>query len=334
MQRYPFSEVVFVLLLFILEGVSAFTSLVLGAVYISPSLFEVSPYSFIIYSIRIPTTISTSMIGADLALSGLVLQMLLRNPVMDPYVSGTASGAGFGAVLSYVLLAFSFPILLVEEVSPFLAFLFSVIATLLTLAIGKKGDTYSLVIGGIGGIVISYLFSALIIVGELAISKVTPQVPSLLFFLFGEIDDVSWVDTIILINATLILSYFTYTLGRKIDVLTLSDEVSFSKGINPRRYRFLVISLVSAVVSVDVSIGGIIGFLGVISPHIVRGIIGGRSTSSLVLPVSLLGSSILLLSNVISRGALGFSIPLTAVTSLIAVPVITSILRRGGSNAD
>lgn len=331
MQRYPFSEVVFVLLLFILEGVSAFTSLVLGAVYISPSLFEVSPYSFIIYSIRIPTTISTSMIGADLALSGLVLQMLLRNPVMDPYVSGTASGAGFGAVLSYVLLAFSFPILLVEEVSPFLAFLFSVIATLLTLAIGKKGDTYSLVIGGI---VISYLFSALIIVGELAISKVTPQVPSLLFFLFGEIDDVSWVDTIILINATLILSYFTYTLGRKIDVLTLSDEVSFSKGINPRRYRFLVISLVSAVVSVDVSIGGIIGFLGVISPHIVRGIIGGRSTSSLVLPVSLLGSSILLLSNVISRGALGFSIPLTAVTSLIAVPVITSILRRGGSNAD
>lgn len=81
-----------------------------------------SPYSFIIYSIRIPTTISTSMIGADLALSGLVLQMLLRNPVMDPYVSGTASGAGFGAVLSYVLLAFSFPVLLVEEISPFLAF--------------------------------------------------------------------------------------------------------------------------------------------------------------------------------------------------------------------
>ncbi|MUN28252.1 FecCD family ABC transporter permease [Sulfuracidifex metallicus] len=331
MQRYQFSEVVFVLLLFILEGVSAFASLVLGAVYISPSLFEMSPYSFIIYSIRIPTTISTSMIGADLALSGLVLQMLLRNPVMDPYVSGTASGAGFGAVLSYVLLAFSFPVLLVEEISPFLAFFFSMIATLLTLAISKKGDTYSLVIGGI---VISYLFSALIIVGELAISKVTPQVPSLLFFLFGEIDDVSWTDTMILINATLILSYFTYTLGRKIDVLTLSDEVSLSKGINPRRYRFLIIGLVSAVVSIDVSIGGIIGFLGVISPHIVRGIIGGRSTSSLVLPVSLLGSSILLLSNVISRGALGFSIPLTAVTSLIAVPVITSILRRGGSNAD
>jgi iron complex transport system permease protein len=331
MLRYRFSESLFVLFLFLLEGVSAFASLVLGAVYIPPSLFEVSPYSFIIYSIRIPTTISTSMIGADLALSGLVLQMLLRNPVMDPYVSGTASGAGFGAVLSYLLLAFSFPVLIVEEVSPFLAFIFSVTATLLTLAIGKKGDTYSLVIGGV---VISYLFSALIIVGELAISKVTPQVPSLLFFLFGEIDDVTWTDTVILINATLILSYFTYALGRKIDVLTLSDEVSFSKGINPRRYRFLVIGLVSAVVSIDVSIGGIIGFLGVISPHIVRGIIGGRSTSSLVLPVSLLGSSILLLSNVISRGALGFSIPLTAVTSLIAVPVITSILRRGGSNAD
>ncbi len=199
------------------------------------------------------------------------------------------------------------------------------VATAMTLVIGRKGDTYSLVIGGV---VVSYFFSALIILSESVISRITPEVPPLLFFLFGEIDDVSWTETAILFNVTLALGYLCYIIGRKIDVLSLSDEISFSKSINPGRYRLLIIVLVSAVVSVDVSVGGIIGFLGIISPHIMRGVLGGRSTVSMVVPVSLLGSSVLLLSNVISRGALGFTLPLTAVTSLIAVPVITSILRR------
>jgi len=317
------------LVLSVVEVLSIFLSLVFGAVYIPPSMFHVSPYSFIVFSIRLPTTVATASIGAGLSLSGLVLQMLLRNPVMDPYVSGTASGAGFGAVLSYVMLAFNFPLFVIQEFSPFLAFIFSVIATLTTLLIGKRGSTYSLIIGGV---VVSYLFSALIIIMESILVKVNPQIPSLVFFLFGEIDDVSWIQSALLLNATLVLGYFCYVMGRKVDVLTLSDEISFSRGINPRKYRFVIIAVVSAVVSVDVSVGGIIGFLGIISPHIVRGVLGPRSASDMVVPVSLLGSSLLLLSNVISRGALGFSVPLTAVTSLIAVPVITSILR--GSSSD
>ncbi|BBG24154.1 FecCD family ABC transporter permease [Sulfuracidifex tepidarius] len=323
MYHYRYFEVV--VLLSLLDVVSFFLSLVFGAVYIPPSLFSSHPYSFIVYSIRFPTAISTASIGADLSLTGLILQMILRNPVMDPYVTGTASGAGFGAVLTYALLAFNFPLFLVQGISPFLAFIFSMVATAMTLVIGRKGDTYSLVIGGV---VVSYFFSALIILSESVISRITPEVPPLLFFLFGEIDDVSWTETAILFNVTLALGYLCYIIGRKIDVLSLSDEISFSKSINPGRYRLLIIVLVSAVVSVDVSVGGIIGFLGIISPHIMRGVLGGRSTVSMVVPVSLLGSSVLLLSNVISRGALGFTLPLTAVTSLIAVPVITSILRR------
>lgn len=306
--------------------ISIFLSLVFGEVVI-PLNYLINPpgvYRIIVFDIRIPTVISTALIGATLAVSGAILQSLLRNPLLDPYISGTSSGGAFGAVLSYFLLAFNLPFSQIIYISPLVAFLFALLATLLTISIGRRGITSMVV----GGVVISYIFSSLLTIMITLLETRFPQIPPLTFWLLGEITITNWSFVLLLIILSSLMIYFALINSRKIDLVSISDEMSYSKGINPNLFRMLWITIISIVVSLIVSETGIIGFIGIIVPHIVRKISSG-SSSDLIPNSSLLGSSVMLLSNVVSNGVFGFKIPVTVITSLLASPIIILILVRG-----
>ncbi|EZQ11049.1 iron ABC transporter [Candidatus Acidianus copahuensis] len=306
--------------------ISFFLSLVYGQVYVPfDKIFSLhGVYKTVILDIKFPTTLSTLLIGICLSISGAIMQLLLRNPLMDPYISGTASGGAFGAVLAYYLLAFNLPFSWIIYISPVIAFMFSLIATGLTVLIGRKTGVYGIIVGGV---VISYIFSSLITVMITEMSIRFPQVPPLIFWLLGSIQIVGYTDVVILSLLALGLVLVSLRYSRKIDLVSISDEMAYSKRIDPNKFRVFWIALVSVIVGYVVSQVGIIGFIGIIVPHILRRFYGGN-TKSLILGSITLGSTILLFSNLIADGSLGFEIPITAITSLIASPIIIYVLVR------
>jgi iron complex transport system permease protein len=265
---------VFFILLFFL---SFFLSIIYGETYIPPSelINPTGVYSIILENIRLPTVIATALIGSSLAICGAVLQILLRNPLMDPYISGTASGGAFGAVLSYFLLVFNLPFAFLIYISPIIAFVFAMIATLLALAIGKRTGVYGLIIGGV---VITFVFSAFVTILVTFISIKYPFMPSVTFWLQGEIIAINWYEDSILFTLTIILVLFGIRDARKEDLVAISDEMAYARGINPNRYRIFWISVVSIISAYIVSIVGIIGLCGNNCATIVRRAIGESTT--------------------------------------------------------
>ena len=302
-------------------------SFILGLLYgeVKLNLYQIfhpnGAYSIILYEIRLPTVISTMLIGILISLSGAVLQHLLKNPLVDPYISGTASGGAFGAVLSYFLLAFNLPFSWLIYFQPLFAFVTATLATLITVGIGRKGSIYSIVIGGI---VISYIFSSLTTILLVIFQEKYPQIPPLTFWLLGEIQIIGWSDVIILSILSALFVLLTFKFSRALDLVAISDEISYTHKINPGRQRIFWLLLVSLINAYIVSISGIIGFVGIIVPHIARRIDGSMRSLSIYSP--LVGATIMEFSNIISRGLFGTIIPLTAITALLSSPIILSIL--------
>jgi len=319
----------YLLPLCLLLGLSLPLSLPLGEVRIPlPTLFHpTGVYWIILERIRLPTVISAALIGASLSVSGAIMQLLLRNPLMDPYVTGTAAGGAFGAVLAYFLLAFNLPLAWISYVAPEVAFAFALLSTLITVLIGRRSGVYGLVVGGI---VVSYLFSSLITVLVTLIQVRFPQVPPLEFWLLGEVLVIGWVKVTVLGALTSLLLVLGIRQARRIDLASISDEMSHAAGLSPSRFRVLWIGLVSLVTAYVVSTVGIIGFLGIIVPHVAKRI-GGGSATHLIPSSAILGAVVLIWSNVLSNGVLGMVIPVTAITSILATPVIVYVLVSGSA---
>ncbi len=285
-------------------------------------------YAYILFNIRLPTVIASALIGAILATSGAIMQLLLRNPLMDPYISGTASGGAFGAVLAYYLLAFNLPFSWIAYISPIIAFVFSLVSTLITLLIGRKSGVYGIMIGGV---IVSYVFSSIISIMLTYLEERFPQVPPLTFWLLGEIEVVGWFDVVVLaILATVIGTLGIYD-ARMIDLASISDDLTVSKNVDPNKFRMLWVVLISVATGFIVSMAGIIGFLGIIVPHIIRRVNSG--SASKLIPYSLImGGTVMMASQIVSDGALGLKIPLTAITSILASPIMIYVLVKGIAN--
>ncbi|MEJ2774843.1 iron ABC transporter permease [Sulfolobaceae archaeon RB850M] len=279
-------------------------------------------FSIILYRIRLPTVVTAALVGIILSVSGLIMQNLLRNPLVDPYISGTSSGGAFGAVLTYYLLAFNLPLSSLIYIQPIIAFVFALISTIITVVIGKRDGVYGLVIGGV---VISYVFSSITTILVTILEEKYPQIPPLIFWLLGEVSVVGWRPVIVLSLLTAFLLFLSLKMARLIDLVSISDEISYTHKIDPHKFRILWLIIISVVVSYTVSVVGIIGFIGILIPHLVRKGIGGN-LNSLILYSSLLGATVMLISNIISHGVLGTILPITPITALMTSPVLISIL--------
>ena len=281
------------------------------------------PYSdFIIISqLREPQIVGGLFIGASLAVGGAVVQSIFRNPISEPYITGVSSGATLGAVVSIVFGITFFGVFTL----PFMAFIFSMGTVLLVYMLSiRKGRTPPIIFL-LTGIAISLFASSL--VALLLYSK--PALENRIFFwVLGSISGVDWLDDLIIVPLVLITTLIVGAMYRELNALQMGDVHARSVGINPERSKLILITLSTVSVAACVSVSGLIGFVGLIFPHISRMLYGG--SNKYVIPSSaILGGTFLILCNDLAHSIVaGEVIPIGIITGIIGVPFFMFLMMR------
>jgi len=268
----------------------------------------------LVYNLRLPRLITAALLGMSLAAAGGVMQMLFRNPLVEPGFLGVTQGAGFGAALSILFLSTS-P--LVVELT---AASFAVIGLVLSYFIARRirfgGWVLRLILSGIA---VSALFSA-----GLGILKYmadpTSQLPEIVFWLLGGLWSVTWTDLWYILPVVVIGLVIIFLMRWRLNLLSLSDETAFSLGVAVGRERTLLLAASVAVTAVVVSVAGIVGWIGLIIPHVARRIAGANAAA--FIPVSMsLGAIFGIICDDLARVLTTGEIPLGIITSLIGAAI-------------
>ncbi|MBX5462294.1 MAG: iron ABC transporter permease [Steroidobacteraceae bacterium] len=273
--------------------IAAAFSLIAGKVWLPAEAWSMAdPRWLIIAELRIPRTVLAMLIGAALGLSGAVMQGYLRNPLADPGLFGISSGAALGAVIS-LYFGFAASMLLLPAFA-----LAGAAITMLALAL-LAGRSGSLVLFALAGIILASVAGSLT---TLAISLApTPFVASqIVTWLLGALTDRSWDDVRLALPLVLAGALLLAGTARSLDALTLGEQAARSMGVDLRRLQWLVVLGVGLCVGASVATSGIIGFVGLMVPHMVRPLVGSRP-SAILLPSALGGALLLLVADTLVR---------------------------------
>ena len=277
----------------------------------------------LVLNLRLPRLLMALLAGMALSAAGTVFQTLFGNPLVEPGFLGVSQGAAFGAALCIVFLggtAFS-----IQGVSALFAFAGLGFSYLLARRIRFGGWVLRLVLSGIA---VSALFSA-----GLGILKYTAdplrQLPEITFWLLGGLSSVTWTQFLSILPAALLGLLLLFLFRWRLNLLALNEETSYSMGAAPRRERLVLLTAAILPVAAVISVAGMVGWVGLIIPHIARRIVGSDTRFSL--PTSmLLGGIFVMICDDISRSLLSGEIPLGIVTSLLgAVIFIGLMISRG-----
>jgi iron complex transport system permease protein len=306
-------------------------SLAIGSVFIPPAELwralsgasSSDTFRTILWDIRLPRTALIALVGAALAGSGAAYQGLFRNPLADPYLIGVASGAGLGAILA---MSIKWPYttlgLLAVPLAAFMTSLLTVYLVYTIAHIGGSVPTTNLILAGVA--VSSFAVS----LTSFLMLRSTGEVRRAIGWLLGGVSLVSWDATLALIPyLALGLTTLIFT-GYALNLLQFGDDQATQLGLNVRRAKFIIIVAASLVTAAAVSFAGIIGFVGLIVPHIVR-IWWGVDYRRLI-PLSIIGgAAVLLFADVLARVVLPQQeLPIGIVTALAGAPFFLWILRR------
>lgn len=278
----------------------------------------------IVWELRFPKVIAAACVGAGLSLAGLLMQALTRNPLADPYVLGISSGASTGAVLS--LLVGTLP-LVGRLPLPLGAFLGAILACLIVFIFAGVRTRLSSTTLVLTGMALSALFSSLTNL-IIFLTPDTRSIASAMFWMTGSFSGILWEDIPVLILALIISILAILPLCRPMDLLLLGEDIARTNGVDIFKIKTAIIFIASLLTAVMVSRSGIIGFVGLVIPHISRSIVG--SLHKRLLPISmLLGAILLLWADVFSR--VFFSpqeLPVGIVTALIGAPFFLYKIRK------
>ena len=279
----------------------------------------------VVINIRLPRLLAGSLVGAGLSLAGLTFQTIFHNPMVSPDVLGTTSGAGFGAALALLL---GLPNILVNGC----AFLFGLLSVGLVMIISSRVKHNQILGYVLGGIMISSLFSALTSFVKL-VADPNDTLPNITYFLMGSLAGATFKDVAITFIPMIVSMIVIYTLSWKINILSLSEEEAKSLGTNTRVIRTIVILASSLMISSSVAISGVIGWIGLVIPHIVRMILGCDTRKTI--PSSIfLGASFLILVDTISRMISTSEVPIGILTSIVGAPFFLYLILRQGRRED
>ncbi|WP_313437998.1 iron ABC transporter permease [Novosphingobium sp.] len=311
----------FVLLLAIALCIAVPLSLLAGRVWINPLAPELHSASIILLQLRMPRAVLALVLGAGLGASGAAMQGYLRNPLADPGLFGIAPGAALGAVLSFWTGYASAPWML-----PVFALIGAGGAMALLALIAGRGGGVALFT--LAGLMVSSLAGALM---SLAIS-LTPSpfaMSEIVTWMMGSLADRSWREVWIAAPLTLAGVGVLLYVGRDLDAMTLGEMAARSLGVEPLRLQVLMIVGVGLVVGAGVAVAGIIGFVGLMVPHLVRPMTD-RKPSSLILPSALAGALLLLIADCLCRilPLAGGELRLGIALSLLGAPFFLRLLLR------
>jgi iron complex transport system permease protein len=270
----------------------------------------------LILRVRLPRALAALLVGANLAAAGAVLQGLFRNPLVDARILGVSSGAAFGASLAILL---SGSALAVQTG----AFAFALLAMACVLAIGWRMGAAPLVLLLVG-IAVSALFDSLLGLVKVVADPLS-KLPSITYWLLGGLSGASW-STLAPLAALSVLGLGFLVLVRwRLNLLTLGDDEAASLGVRVRPLRAAMVVAASVLIAASVSQAGMIGWIGLVVPHVARAWVGPDHAR--LLPASAaLGAAILLALDTVARTALPSEIPLGILTGLLGVPAFLFLL--------
>jgi iron complex transport system permease protein len=270
----------------------------------------------IIIDVRLPRILLTFLVGGSLAISGCSIQAIFRNPLTDSYILGLSSGAAFGAALA---LAYSF---LPVQVS---AFIFGLIAVVLSYFMARKNKNVSIVSLILSGIIVSGIFTALLTLVQFYSDPFKLQ--SIVHWTMGNLHNANWekLQSSVIPITVGVSVLFIYRW--RLNVLALGDDEARTVGINPEKDKLIILIASTLAASSAVAVAGIIGLYGLIVPHMVRMIIGPDNRQSI--PINFLfGGMFLLIIDNFSRALSGFEIPIGVFTMLLGAPFFIFLMKK------
>jgi iron complex transport system permease protein len=321
---------IFIVLL-ILVILAALISITIGAASITP--FEVikiiggkfwgdndnTIYEKIIFNIRFPRIIMAVLVGMGLAVTGASFQGLFKNPMADPYVLGISSGAALGATLSIVF-RLDTNGLTVTSVCAFVGALVTIFFVYNIAKVGNKLPTATLLLAGIA---INFFMSSLISMSMILHREAMEKI---IYWTMGSFNNASYMQIIMVGPVIILITLLYYYNYRELNIMAVGEEGSYTLGVDGEKIKRRMIILSSMMVAVIVSVSGIIGFVGLIIPHIAR-LIAGANHRELIPFSAVLGALFVLICDTIARGIIPpTELPVGAVTSLFGAPYFIYLL--------
>lgn len=273
----------------------------------------------VVFEVRLPRVILAMMVGCSLSVSGAVYQCVFKNPMASPNILGTSSGAGLGTALAII---FSFGAVYTQMIS----FAFGLLAVAITYAIsakiGRRGNLILVFV--LTGILVSTVFQALISLVKYTADPYE-KLPAITFWLMGSLSTAGKNDILIILIPFLLGIVPLFLMRWRLNILSLGDDDVKCLGIDVRNLRLIVIGCSTLLTASCVSVAGIIGWVGLIVPHIARMLVGSNFIA--LLPGSaLIGATYLLLIDDAARGIFKAEIPLSILTALIGAPYFIYLL--------
>lgn len=333
-KRMSKDALVVVLILFTI-AISVF-SMMTGRMTIAPSvivkilsskLFTVehsweATIETVLWQVRLPRLMAGLLVGAGLSVAGSAFQGLFRNPLVSPHILGVSAGAGFGAALAILF----FPSLLFIQIFSFLSGMMAVAMTYMLSRIYRTSPALMLVLSGI---IVGALFSASTSFLKYVADPVN-DMPSIVFWLLGSLNNVSNDDLLIVGPLMLAGILVLFLIRWRINILSMGEEEARALGVNTERIRTIVIISATVISACAVSITGIIGWIGLVIPHIGR-LMVGPDNRHLIPVTALAGASYLVAVDTVARSISETEIPIGILTSIVGAPIFAYLLRKSRS---
>jgi len=290
------------------------------ALHLSHSPGEAALAIVLLY--RAPRVVAAAVTGVALSVSGAALQSMLRNPLVDTYILSIAAGAGFGAALALAFLPPGFPVELLAFAMALAAFF-----TVLAIAWGWGGGSIIALV--LSGVIVNAFFSAMLSLVKYFAPN-PHKLASIVYWLMGDIGQAAyWPIVARMLALTLPATLILLALRWRLNLLSLGDEEAMALGVNPARERLIVAVLCALLAAAVTSYTGIIGWVGLIVPHIVR-LATGSDNRRVILYSVFAGATYMVLADDLARTLLPEELPIGVLTTLMGAPLFIYLLRRAG----
>ncbi|WP_257160353.1 FecCD family ABC transporter permease [Corynebacterium cystitidis] len=284
-----------------------------------------STADFIALQVRLPRVLMAVLVGAALAVSGRLMQIIFHNPLVSPYTLGISNGAAFGASLAIVGAAHIPWFSSTYYVVPAFAFLFAVLTMIVVYAVSlaTNRSTATLLLTGVA---IGYLFSAM--VSGLKYVADSRALPELVFWAMGSFTGMRWTPVVVLTVVLVVALTISMVRSWDLNVAALGQEEAQALGVNYRGVQVLTFTVSTLLTATAVSFSGVIGFVGLVAPHIATMLVGADARFTLP-GAALIGGILLLLSDTVARTVIApTELPVGIITSLIGVPFFLFLVIR------
>ena len=275
----------------------------------------------IFFNVRLPRVVLAMLVGCCLSSAGAAYQGTFQNPLVSPDILGASQGAAFGAAVAILLGFASFGI-------SAMAFVFAIITVLLVIAVAQAARGNQVLTVVLAGVMVSSLFSAGVSFTKL-IADPADQLPAITYWLMGSLTSAKPTDVYMAFPLMFIGLVVLFILRWKINILTMGDDEASTMGVNTKLLRMVIILAATLVTAASVAVTGMIGWVGLVIPHLSRMLIG--SDYRKLMPASMLmGASFLLLVDDVSRLATTAEIPIGILTAFIGAPFFLYLITREG----